>query len=167
MIVGEGIAIDRVIGDFMAGATEQMVVDASKQADYVMVEGQGSIVHPGFSGVTLALLHGSCPHALVLVHNPSRSNMKDTKFPVAGYERLIQLYEELASPMRPCKVVAIALNTRALSEEEAQEEIRKAEHETGLPATDAVRYGAAKILDAIVSYQEKTQGERHASQNRH
>jgi uncharacterized NAD-dependent epimerase/dehydratase family protein len=167
MIVGSGIAIDRVIGDFMAGATEQMVVEASAEADYIMVEGQGSLVHPGFSGVTLALLHGSCPQALVLVHNPSRANIKDTNFAISSYERLIHLYEDLASSMRPAKVVAIALNTKTLSEEEAQEAIRKAEQETGLPATDAVRYGAEKILDAIVSYQEKTQGERHASQNRH
>jgi len=167
MIAGDGIAIDRVIGDFMAGATEQMVVEAAKDADYVLVEGQGSIVHPGFSGVTLALLHGSCPHAMVLVHNPSRSKIKDTDVAMSSYERLIHLYEDIASSMRPSKVVAIALNTRGMSESEAKEAIKKAETESGLPATDAVRYGAEKIYDAIVSFQEKTHGERHASQNCH
>lgn len=153
MIVGEGIAIDRVIGDFMAGATEQMVVEAGSH-DYVLVEGQGSIVHPGFSGVTLALLHGSCPHALVLVHNPSRPTIKGMDFPITSYQRLIQLYEEMSSCLRPAKVVAIALNTSAMDEESAQKAIAAAQQETGLPATDAVRFGADKIFDAIVAYQE-------------
>lgn len=167
MIEGRGIAIDRVIGDFMAGATEQMVVQAAPGNDFVFVEGQGSIVHPGFSGVTMALLHGSCPHAMVLVHNPSRSHMKDTPFEMTSYERLIHLYEDLAAARRPSKVVAIALNTRRMTEAEAQAAIRQAEQETGLPATDAVRYGADKLFDAIVAYQEKIHSERHASQNRH
>lgn len=153
MIAGEGIAIDRVIGDFMAGATEQMVVEAGEH-DYILVEGQGSLVHPGFSGVTLALLHGSCPHALVLVHNPSRTCIKGTNFPVTSYQRLIEIYEDMASCMRPAKVVAIALNTSAMDEETARAAIDQAEKETGLPATDAVRFGADKIFDAIVAFQE-------------
>lgn len=153
MIAGEGIAIDRVIGDFMAGATEQMVVEAS-QYDYILVEGQGSLVHPGFSGVTLALLHGSCPHALVLVHNPTRPSIKGTSFPITPYSRLIEIYEEMSKCMRPAKVVAIALNTSAMDEASAKEAIAQAEAETGLPATDAVRYGADKIFDAILTYQE-------------
>jgi uncharacterized NAD-dependent epimerase/dehydratase family protein len=153
MIAGDGIAIDRVIGDFMAGATEKMVVDAGRH-DYILVEGQGSLVHPGFSGVTLALLHGSCPHALVLVHNPSRPTIKGTDFPITPYRKLIQIYESMSECMRPAKVVAVALNTSAMTEEEAQRAIAQAEAESGLPATDAVRYGGDKIFDAIVAYQE-------------
>lgn len=152
MIDGEGIAIDRVIGDFMAGATEQMVVEASSNHELIFVEGQGSIVHPGFSGVTVALLHGSCPHALILVDNPQRKNMKDTSFPILSYTQLISLYEQLAQPMRKAKVVGIALNTRGMDEASAQAAIKKAEEETGLPATDAVRYGAHKLFDAIEAY---------------
>src|SRR5262249_31078502 len=140
MIVGAGIAIDRVIGDFMAGATEQMVVEAAQDNEYVMVEGQGSILHPGFSGVTLALLHGSCPQAMILVHDPSRQHIKDTTFSVPSYDSLIRLYEQLSVGTREAKVVGIALNTRALNEEQAQQAIRLAEQSTGLPATDAVRY---------------------------
>jgi uncharacterized NAD-dependent epimerase/dehydratase family protein len=154
MIAGSGIAIDRVIGDFMAGATEQMVVEASGHA-YILVEGQGSLVHPGFSGVTLALLHGSCPHAMVLVHNPSRPCVKGTDFPITSYPKLIEIYERMAEPFRPAKVVAVALNTSAMNEADAQKAIAQAEAESGLPATDAVRYGADKIFDAIVAYQEK------------
>jgi uncharacterized NAD-dependent epimerase/dehydratase family protein len=152
MIDGEGIAIDRVIGDFMAGATEQMVVEASANHEFILVEGQGSIVHPGFSGVTIALLHGSCPHTMILVSNPQRPNMKDTPFPVLPYKTLIRMYEELAAPMRPAKVVGIALNTRGMDEASAKAAIKQAEDETGLPATDAVRYGAAKLFDAIEAH---------------
>lgn len=154
MIAGEGIAIDRVIGDFMAGATEQMVVEASGH-DYILVEGQGSLVHPGFSGVTLALLHGSIPHAMVLVHNPSRPMLKGTPFAISPYAKLVDIYERMAEPFRPAKVVAIALNTSAMNEADAQKAIAQAEADSGLPATDAVRYGADKIFDAIVAYQEK------------
>ena len=155
MIAGDGIAIDRCIGDFMAGATEQMVVEAG-DSPYIFVEGQGSLVHPGFSGVTLALLHGSCPHAMILVSNPSRPNIKNTSFPVPSYERLIHIYEDMASSMRPSKVVGIALNTRDMDDASAKAAIKKAEAETGLPATDAVRYGAANLFDALVAYQEKS-----------
>jgi uncharacterized NAD-dependent epimerase/dehydratase family protein len=154
MICGEGIAIDRVIGDFMAGATEQMVVDA-KDHDFIFVEGQGSIVHPGFSGVTIALLHGSAPQAMILVSNPSRQKIKETNFPILGYNRLIELYEQNAECIRPSKVVGIALNTRAMSEAEAKAAVQQAEQETGLPATDAVRFGAEKLFDALLSHREK------------
>lgn len=154
MICGEGIAIDRVIGDFMAGATEQMVVDA-KDHDFIFVEGQGSIVHPGFSGVTLALLHGAAPQAMILVSNPSRQKMKDTNFPIIGYSRLIELYEQNAQCIRPSKIVGIALNTRTLSEADAKAAVQQATEETGLPATDAVRFGADNLFDALMSYREK------------
>ena len=90
----------------------------------------------------------------LLVHNPSRTKVKGTEFPITSYQKLIQIYEEMSSCMRPAKVVAIALNTRAMDEDAALAAIAQAEQETGLPATDAVRYGASKIFDAIVAYQE-------------
>ena len=157
MIDGEGIAIDRVIGDFMAGATEQMVVEAGRNHDFVFVEGQGSLVHPGFSGVTMALVHGSCPHAMVLVHNPQRKNVKDTPFPITSYEKLIRIYEDAAAAMRPSKVVGIALNTRGMDETAAQHAIKEAQEQTGLPATDAVRYGAGILFDALLAFKQKQQ----------
>ncbi|MBU6455603.1 MAG: DUF1611 domain-containing protein [Cyanobacteria bacterium REEB67] len=149
MIAGTGIAIDRVIGDFMAGATEKMVLEAAKKADLVLVEGQGSIAHPGFSGVTLALLHGSAPQALVLCHRPARKNIKNTIFPIADLNRLIASYESVGSYLRPTKVVAIALNTQDLSEEEARQAITETTAHTGLPATDPVRFGADVLFEAI------------------
>ncbi|HND70145.1 MAG TPA: DUF1611 domain-containing protein [Candidatus Obscuribacter sp.] len=149
MICGEGIAIDRVIGDFMAGATEKMVLEKAARGNLILVEGQGSLAHPGFSGVTLALLHGACPQALILCHRPARPTIKGTNFPISSYTRLIETYEAMASYMRPAKVIALALNTQDLNQEEALAAIKKAEAETGLPAADPVRFGANALLDAI------------------
>ncbi|MBY0356886.1 MAG: DUF1611 domain-containing protein [Candidatus Obscuribacterales bacterium] len=155
MIAGKGIAIDRVIGDFMAGATEQMVLEAAKTSSLILVEGQGSLVHPGFSGVTLALLHGSCPQALILCHNPQRKNIRETTFPIPPLPALIEIYERMSAPLRPAKVVAIALNTFGMSEDEAQEAITATQNSTGLVACDPVRSGAEPLLTAILDYKEK------------
>ena len=149
MIAGRGIAIDRVIGDFMAGATEQMVLEAGEGAELVLVEGQGSISHPAFSGVTLALLHGCAPQAMILCHRPSRKCMKSTEHPMSDLNKLIQSYESLSTYLRPAKVIAIALNTQDLSEEEAQKAIAETRALTGLPTTDSVRYGADVLFEAI------------------
>jgi uncharacterized NAD-dependent epimerase/dehydratase family protein len=149
MIAGHGIAIDRVIGDFMAGATESMVVEASKKAELVLVEGQGSISHPGFSGVTLALLHGSAPQALVLCHRPARKCIKNTEFPISDLNKLIGSYESLCTYLRPAKVVAIALNTQDLSDDQALKAIDEISKLTGLPTTDPVRYSADVLFEAI------------------
>ncbi|MBS1990338.1 MAG: DUF1611 domain-containing protein [Cyanobacteria bacterium SZAS LIN-3] len=157
MIAGRGIAIDRVIGDFMAGATEQMVLEASKEAELVLVEGQGSISHPGFSGVTLALLHGSAPQALILCHRPARKCLKSTEFPVAELPRLIQSYESVASYLRPARVIAIALNTQDLDQEEALRAVEETTKATGLPATDPVRFGADVLFDTIRPLLKKDQ----------
>lgn len=152
MICGHGIAIDRVIGDFMAGATEQLVLESAQRAELVIVEGQGSLDHPGFSGVTLALLHGACPQTLIFCSKPSRKTHKGTQIALNNMPRLIATYESMAAYMRPAKVVGIALNTSDLSEEQAREVINKAELETGLPATDPVRFSADKLYEAIVAH---------------
>jgi uncharacterized NAD-dependent epimerase/dehydratase family protein len=149
MIEGKGIAIDRVIGDFMAGATEQMVVEACHESSLVLVEGQGSISHPGFSGVTLALLHGSAPQALVLCHRPARKCIKGTEFPIWDLKTLIASYESVSAYLRPAKVIAIALNTQDLNESEAKASIEEISKMTGLPTTDPVRFTADVLFDAI------------------
>ncbi|HEY9870448.1 MAG TPA: DUF1611 domain-containing protein [Candidatus Obscuribacterales bacterium] len=150
MICGEGIAIDRVIGDFMAGAAEKMVVEAGFDNDFVFVEGQGSLVHPGFSGVTLALLHGSCPAAMILCHKANKTHIGELPFPIPPLAELVTMYEYAAAAVRPSKVLAIALNTAGMTEKEAREAVSRAEAETGLPASDPVRFGAGKLLQAIL-----------------
>ena len=150
MLEGSGIAIDRVIGDFMAGATEQLVVKASEMSDLVFVEGQGSLLHPGYSGVTLALLHGSSPDAMVLVHQAGQTHVDEYPVRIPELERVVAIYEEAASWIKPARVAAVALNTRGLSVEEAERAIADAETRTGLPVTDPVRYGAGKLLDGVL-----------------
>lgn len=155
MICGSGIAIDRVIGDFMAGAVEQMVIECGKDNDIVLVEGQGSLVHPGFSGVTMALVHGSCSNSMILCHKATRINTLNTEFPLPSLSELIPLYEQTAAWMRPSKVIAVALNTAGLNAEEAKAYTEKVAKETGLPCCDPVRDGADILLDAILANMEK------------
>lgn len=150
MIAGSGITIDRVIGDFMAGATEQMVLQHADDTDYIFVEGQGSLVHPGFSGVTLALLHGAAPKSMILCHKAVKTKVSELqKFDIPPLKDLVALYESMSNWVRPSKVVGIAINTVGLSDQEAKDVIAKAEKETGLPATDPVRYDATKLFEAI------------------
>lgn len=147
---GLGIAIDRVIGDFMAGAAEQMVIEAAKEHDLILVEGQGSLAHPGFSGVTLALMHGSAPRAMILCHKETKKWICELRdFPLPDFNQLIKLSETIVDYVQPAKVIGIAINTVGLSDEEARTVIDKARQQTGLPCTDPVRFGAAELVDAI------------------
>lgn len=155
MICGEGIAIDRVIGDFMAGATEKMVLEADASSpDYIFVEGQGSLAHPGFSGVTLSLLHGAAPACMILCHKSSRKNINETRYPIPDMPKLIEVYETMARYVRASKVVGIALNTVGLDESQAVDAIEEAKKVTGLPATDPVRFDAEPLFEAIHAFKE-------------
>src|SRR5205823_1711074 len=149
-IAGAGIAVDAVVADFIAGAAEIMVCDAAERADWVIVEGQGSLTHPGFSGVTLGLLHGSAPQLMVLCHDASRRSVKgyDEGLPLRSLREYVRIYEGAATWRRPpghppSRVVAVALNTATLGEELARTAIRAAATETGLAAADLLREGAA------------------------
>ena len=159
-IAGEGISVDAVVADFVAGATERMVCDAAERADWVIVEGQGSLTHPGFSGVTLGLLHGAGPDAMVLCHAAFRQTMKGYEregLPVRDLRDLVRIYEDAAEWRRPpgyprARVVAIALNTIGMSPEHARSEIGGATHATKLPAADPIREGVAgadRLAEAI------------------
>jgi uncharacterized NAD-dependent epimerase/dehydratase family protein len=150
-IAGEGIAVDAVVADFIAGAAELMVSEAAERADWVIVEGQGSLTHPGFSGVTLGLLHGTAPDLMVLCHDPSRTTVKGferERLPIRDLGECVRIYEEAASWRLPpgypgARVVAVALNTADASEELARAQIQNATLETGLPAADPIREGPA------------------------
>jgi uncharacterized NAD-dependent epimerase/dehydratase family protein len=153
LVEGWGIAVDAVIADFISGASERLVLQAASTADIVLVEGQGSIIHPSYSGVTYGLLHGSLPHAMVLCHQPSRKAINKQEWvKIPPLAELVEMHEYVARPLRPSKVIAIALNTFDLSEEEARAAIAAAEAETGLPATDVVRYDPAPVANAILDF---------------
>ena len=155
VIAGWGIAVDAVVADFLAGAAERLVVEGrARGGELLWVEGQGSILHPVYSGVALGLYHGSVPHLLVLCHEVGRTEIEGAgggPHPIPPLRELVELHERLALPARPGRVAAVALNTRALGEEEARAAIAAAEEETGLPTDDPVRFGAGKLVDAVLA----------------
>jgi uncharacterized NAD-dependent epimerase/dehydratase family protein len=153
-IAGWGIAVDAVVSDFLAGAAERLVVEGAKKGDLLWVEGQGAILHPIYSGVTVGLIHGSAPHLYVLCHEVGRTVVEGdpTESPILGLTELVDLHERMSLKLRPARVAAIALNTSSVSEEEAQAAIAAAEEETGLPADDPVRFGAERLLDAVLKH---------------
>ncbi len=149
MVWGWGIAIDAVVSDFTAGAAEEIVLEGAKNHELLIVEGQGSLVHPGYSGVTLSLLHGSLPDAMIFCHQPSRDTVARYTVPLPSVPEMIAQYEAMAAPIKPSKVIGLALNCFDLSDTEARDAVRQAEAETGLPATDVVRFGAGKLVDVV------------------
>ena len=155
-IEGWGIAVDAVVADFIAGAAERLVLQGAKGNDIVLVEGQGSLIHPGYSGVTLGLLHGSCPDGLILCHQATREYIGDyhgrepwVKIP--SYREMIDIYERAMAPVRPTRTIGICLNTFDMSDRDARAAIDRATAETGLPATDPVRYPPGPLVEAILA----------------
>jgi uncharacterized NAD-dependent epimerase/dehydratase family protein len=152
-IAGWGIAVDAVVADFIAGAAEQLVVDGAMRGDLLWVEGQGAILHPVYSGVTLGLIHGSVPHLYVLCHEAGRTEIEGAgggPHRIPPLAQLVELHERMSLPARPARVVCVAVSTRGLDEEAARAALAAAEEETGLPADDPVRFGAARLLDAVL-----------------
>jgi len=154
-IEGWGIAVDAVVADFVAGAAEALVLEGAQDADIVLVEGQGSLIHPGYSGVTLSLLHGSCPDALILCHQATRGYIGDYHgrepwVRIPPLSELVEIYERAAAPVRPTKVIGICLNTFDMDEAAARAAVAQAAADTGLPATDPVRFGPGALADAII-----------------
>jgi D-glutamate N-acetyltransferase len=151
-IAGWGIAVDAVVSDFLAGAAERLVVEGGKRGDLLWVEGQGAILHPVYSGVTVGLMHGSAPHLYVLCHEVGRTVVEGdaTASPIPSLSDLVDLHERVSLRLRPAKVACIALNTSAVSVDEARAAIAAAEDETELPADDPVRFGGGKLLDAVL-----------------
>lgn len=157
MIAGWGIAVDRVISDFATGSAEQLVLEAARRnPDYILVEGQGGINHPAYAPVTLSLMFGAAPDALILVVDPKRARIEVFQTPTLSYRALIRTYESLCASVKPAKVVGIALNTYGLSEDRAREEIARAREETLLPADDVVRFGPRALWAAIEPHLKKT-----------
>jgi len=152
-IAGWGIAVDAVVADFVSGAAEQLVVEGRRRGgELLWVEGQGSLVHPCYSGVTLGLYHGAVPHALVLCHRAGATEIEGSPgHPIPPLRELVELYQRMALPRRPSRVVALALNTVGMGDGTARRAIEAASDETGLPAADPVREGADGLLDAVLA----------------
>lgn len=156
MIAGSGVPIDAAPADFMAGMIEHEVVAAAEGVDVVLVEGQGALHHPAYSGVTLGLVHGACAHALVLCHQAGRTTVRGSGGKQTGSEpaipslaTLAKIYEETAGWVSPARTVGIALNTLGLDDAAARRAVTSATEETGLPACDPVRFGAGPVADVL------------------
>lgn len=156
MIEGWGVTIDKCEGDFMAGAVEKMILEKEKEnnPDFYLVEGQGSLFHPAYSTTSLALIHGACPTHMVLVHRPQRKRVTSCHLlPIPKIKTAIKIYEGMAMPpFRKVKVVAIALNTHGMTDQEAKKTIEKTNRQTGLPTTDLIRWPQdwTKLFSKIV-----------------
>jgi len=161
MIEGWGIAVDRVVSDFAAGAVERMVEARAANHDVLFVEGQGALAHPAYSGVTASILHGAMPDRIVCCHVAGRDV-------VHGYEHVAvppldeyaALYERLAAPVAPAEVVAGAVNTAHLDDDAARAAVAEAEAALDAPATDPVRFGVDGILDAVLETPVTPRGAR-------
>jgi uncharacterized NAD-dependent epimerase/dehydratase family protein len=167
LIRGRGISVDAVIGDYIAGSVEHEIDRSDAEGyDYVFVEGQGALTHQGYSSVTLGLMHGTMPDAMILVHQPTRLE-DDYGFRLPDLRRLIAHHEEVVNFFRPTKVVAIGLNSVGLTDDESRDAAERIEDATGLPAIDAFRFGASKLSDAVLIYLQATPPFMHNGQLRY
>lgn len=152
LIDGAGVPLDAVIADFMAGAVEYLTPEADED-HWDIIEGQGSLFHPSYSGVTLALIHGGQPDALVLCHEPTRTHMRGLPhYSLPSLEELRDLALTMARIVNPeVRVIGCAINTAAMSEEEAEKYLAETEARLGLPAVDPYRHGSGRLVDALVA----------------
>jgi uncharacterized NAD-dependent epimerase/dehydratase family protein len=150
LIAGWGIAVDRVIADFMSGAAEKLITDASKDSEVLVVEGQGSLWHPAYAGVTLGLLHGAAPHVMVLCHQAGRTAIEEPPYTtLPQLTEMIAVYERNSASVRDAKVACIAVNCKGLDPGARAEVLDEIEAETGLPAADVLAGGAPKLWRAV------------------
>jgi uncharacterized NAD-dependent epimerase/dehydratase family protein len=150
-ISGRGVAVDAVVADFISGAAE-WISPANDPDHWDLIEGQGSLFHASFAGVSLGLLHGSQPDGIVLCHEPTRTNMRglpDSKLP--GLKECIEHNLACGRLTNPAiRAVGISINTVKLPQDQAKAYIAKVEDELGLPATDPVAFGVVNIVDHVL-----------------
>ncbi|MCR9218850.1 MAG: DUF1611 domain-containing protein [Alphaproteobacteria bacterium] len=149
-IAGGGVSVDAVIADFISGATEWLC-PANDEDHWDVVEGQGSLFHASFAGVSLGLLHGAQADALVLCHEPTRTHLRGLPdFPLPDLAHCIRVNEEMARMVNPAaRVIGVSVNTSKLSADRQDAVLAEIEKETGLPTVDAFRQGAGRLVDAL------------------
>lgn len=149
MIAAAGVAIDAVPADFVAGAVERLVLE-NAACDACFIEGQGSILHPGFSAVSLGLLHGCCPDAMILVHHVGRTQYRaEPHGPIPPLREIADAHERMAGFLHPARVVAVALNAAGAGDAAAAESRRGIESELNLPVADPLSDGCDGLLAAL------------------
>ncbi len=156
MIEGDGLPIDCIVADFVSGAAEKMILEQQEQHDILLVEGQGSLVHPSYSGVTLSLLHGCAPQALILCYEVGRelvTGVESVKIPPLA--DIKKIYDLMANIHQRCEVVGIGINSRRLTAADAARERQRVKQEFSLPACDVLRDGPDELVDAIIAYRNR------------
>ncbi len=151
LIEGDGTPLDAVPGDFMPGEVERLVMNLDKEGcDVIFVEGQGSIIHPGFGPVTLGLMLGAMPDAYVLCHQPSRKTFRpEANVPIPELPIIVRHYEDLMSTYKAPKVACVALNTFDMTAEAGAEAERQVAESLGVPTVDPIRNGVEKLWEAL------------------
>lgn len=158
MIEGDGCPIDCVVSDFVNGAVEKLLL-ANQHHDILLFEGQGSLAHPRYSAVTAGLLHGCVPHGMIMCYEAGRKTINGMPHvPLVPLERLIEVYEAMASLAMPSKVIGVAMNSRLLTPEEAEVEREEVSARLGLPVTDVFRHGAGVLADEVLALQKEIVG---------
>ena len=152
LITGQGVPLDAVIADFMAGAVEYLTPE-NDDDHWDMIEGQGSLFHVSYSGVTMALVHGGQPDALILCHEPTRTHMRGLPgYSLPSLETLRDTALPLAQVGNPaCKVVGISVNTQHMSEDDARAYLAEVSARMDLPTTDPYRFGSGPLVDALAA----------------
>lgn len=158
LIMGNGCAIDAIKSDFVGGAMEELLLKESKRYKYLFVEGQGSIIHQGFSAVTLGLMHGTLPDAMVMCHRLGYKQ-NELGFKIPPLDELIRLHELLVGYFKKTKIVGISMITVGYPDEKARRFMNQMEKELNLPVEDSVRYGGKKLANALLSYFKLTTAE--------
>ena len=152
LLAGNGVAIDSIISDYVAGAIELEVEKSiSGGHEFIHVEGQGSLTHQGYSSVTLGLMHGVMPDAMIMVHHPAR-HVDDYGFSIDTIQQLINLHEMMLNPFKESKVVGIAVNTVMMTAQQSEAAVRELEQLTGLPVADVLTPAVGKLADALLEF---------------
>jgi uncharacterized NAD-dependent epimerase/dehydratase family protein len=157
LVAGSGCPIDRVISDFVSGAAEKLVL-ANQHHEAIVIEGQGSLFHPCYSCVTLGLLHGCLPHALVLCYEMGRRTVHAMEsVPLPTLEKVIEFNEAAANIMHPCRVIGVAVNGRRFDDDAVAAECDQVSRRLGLPVCDVIRHGPDRLVEAVLRFRRQRQ----------
>lgn len=155
VVAGEGCAVDRVICDFLSGAAEKLVLN-NQHHEVIVVEGQGSLFHPRYSGVTFGLLHGLKPDGLIFCYEMGRRVISDMpQIALPPHRKAIEFYETCANVMHPCRVIGVAVNGQHFPDREVAAECRRVSEELGLPACDVIRQGPQELVEAVIELRRR------------
>ena len=150
LLGGFGVAVDAIVSDFEAGSIEAEIDRVGDDVDLIVVEGQGSISHMAYSGVTLGLLHGTMPDMLLMCHEPAR-DIDTFEHPMADFKEVMDIYGRLVQIFKPCEVMGLSLITHTESEDQAKTTIQNYSDKYGIPAVDLVRFGGDQVIENLLS----------------